>query len=572
MKNGLPSVLGAVLTLCAISASALAQQTAEQRQAAVLLNEIQIFEQVVGIAERACLSNVTRTDRAGVTLNLQALVNAVKSGVGIERRTEELRGASQQLSGEIAKIENDEIRRCMNQYVAPIFGLTLARYEKPEANVAWPDPIDFRFNFARHSSGDTARISDTLRINLLRTSRPPFARRITYQYDGTGSTYFQLDLPYPADDEIIKGTITPEINGDARLSTEPPSITELCLQRPAPFPKIKAEHDLFECDEGNACQPARMGTGWLSGCKEQSGAIRPTEPPNLLHRASYQLAQAGAGAAARRWIAPSLESISRGGTEGVGYTVFTIETPAFMQRGVLGVEFDVRVNGTRVEEDGLAPEVRPLPNDPEKRFVHAFALQSLNFQGAQGGCDMIEIGLKPLLPKGEKGSNRTAVLSYAALRDVEERKERLGDDATLTWRASYITPAREWRHIPIVHSYIYPVESAERRDVAARQAMAHKRWLDEQRLLYRDQQVVGVIRPPRTIQANGTAAFGLAIGLFQPTGQIRFTFSEGEAREISRFMIAQRGRPGATRIIAPEVYVFQAFGGSRTVPGVCAAG
>lgn len=164
---------------------------------------------------------------------------------------------------------------------------------------------------------------------------------------------------------------------------------------------------------------------------------------------------------------------------------------------------------------------------------------------------------------------RSVKLSYAALRDVEERRVPFAGDV-LTWRASYITPPREWRYYPIVHSYIYHVDDSDQATAAAATAETDRRWLDEQGFSYEGQRVLGVVRPPRTVQPDGTAAFGLAAGLLQPTGQIRFTFPEADARSISNFMIKQRERSDqASRVITAEQYVFQAIGGYRTVKGVC---
>lgn len=150
-----------------------------------------------------------------------------------------------------------------------------------------------------------------------------------------------------------------------------------------------------------------------------------------------------------------------------------------------------------------------------------------------------------------------------------QRRQSLGT-GQLTWLASYITPVRDWRHIAMVHSYTYAIADGPAGVArAAGLAAADKRWLDGAGLVYDGQPVVGVVRPPRTVQPNGTAAFGLGAGLVQPTGQVRFTFSEGDARKLAAFMIAQRAGPAARRVIAPERYIFQAVGGSRTAPGVC---
>ena len=158
-----------------------------------------------------------------------------------------------------------------------------------------------------------------------------------------------------------------------------------------------------------------------------------------------------------------------------------------------------------------------------------------------------------------------------ALRDVAERRQSLGAEQ-LTWLASYITPAREWRNIAEVHSYTYSTRAgAGAAQRAAGLAAADKGWIDAANLTYQGQRIVGVVRPPRTIQPNGAAAFGLGAGLVQPNGQVRFTFSDSDARKLAAFMIAQRTTPDARRVIAPAPYIFQAVGGARTAPGVCEA-
>jgi hypothetical protein len=569
-RSSLGALAFAFVALCVAASDLYAQAEkakAVQRQAADLSDAIKLFETAVGVAERACLSNLTQTERKAFSLDLGALVGSVKGRAGIENQTTALRGASDKLTGAVAKLENDDIRKCMNQYIAPIYGLVIAPYEKTDPNAAWPDPIDFRFNFARGLSKDSRKYSEYLVLNLQRTNRIPLTRRIINQYDPSGAPYFQYDISYPTTGEIIKGAITPESKGDARLSAEAPVITTVCLQRPSNLPRAKTDYDLFDCEEGKVCRPGRMTTGWLAGCGGTTGELGPNFSAPF-RPVAYQLLQTAATTETRRWIAPSLEALTQRKMEGVGYTVFTVETDAFRRLEVIGVELDIRVNGTPVEENGLPPAMRPIANDANRTFNYVFALQSLNFQGAQGGCDDVAIGLTPLLAGDRKGQRVGTHLSYAALRDVEPRKERLGQ-SSLIWRASYITPIREWRHIPIVHSYIYPVEDAARRAKATADAEADKKWLDEQRYAYDDRPVVGVLRPPRTIQRDGTAAFGLGVGLVQDNGQIRFTFPENEARQISAFLISRRAGRDADRVIAPEPYVFQAVGGARTVPGVC---
>ncbi|MEA2910783.1 MAG: hypothetical protein QOJ15_2864 [Bradyrhizobium sp.] len=526
------------------------------------------LRQLVDLAERICLSSHKKTDTVGISLTLAAIKQRLTSGVGLERQATELRGASEQLTGAVAQLENDQIRTCMNEKLAPAFAQVTTNFLTGDASVAWPEPIEFRFRFARVTSTDPKKYSENLRVALLRSSRSPVTRRITFQPDAAGP-YYQLDIPYPASSELIKGTIAPEIIATSTLSIEPTSLTPICLQRPSSFPQVKAEYDVFECIEGDLCRSAAFGTtGWLAICPKSGEAVPPVKPSRY---ADFLIARAQAATVERRWVVPSLETLSEQNAEGVGYTVFTLSTAAFRKSEALGVEIDVRVNGTRVEEDGLPPALRPVANDPSQPFRHSFALQSLDFQGLHGGCDEISVGLTPIYGGGRKGDPRTVTLSYAALRDVEERKVPFAGD-TLTWWASYITPAREWRYFPIVHSYIYAVNDPKQAASAAAKAEADRRWLDEQRFSYQGQRVLGVVRPPRTIQKDGTAAFGLTAGLLQPTGQIRFTFPQADARSMADFMVKQRRGGEADRVIEADKYIFQAVGGYRTVKGVCGTG
>jgi hypothetical protein len=569
-----PWIAVALIGSCAFQPAARAQSPVGEiakRQADERDRNLQTLTQLLELSERACLSSHTQAESAGISITLHAILSSVTSGVGIERQVKELRGASEQMTGAVAKLENDEIRKCLNEKLAPAFAQANSSLF-PESNpgATWPEPIDFRFNFTRNASRDPAKYSENLRINLLRSNRSPVTRRITNQFDPGGVPYYQVDISYPTNSELIKGQITPEIKATSSLSMEPASLTPICLQRPSSFPQVKAEYDMFDCTEGDGCKSAALGTGWLAPCPK-SGEVVPPAQVKPSRYAAFRLARAQAMAVERRWVVPSLETLAEQNTEGVGYTVFTLSTPAFRKSEALGVEVDVRVNGTRVEEDGLPPAMRPAANDPAQPFTHSFALQSLNFQGLHGGCDEIWVGLTPIYAGGRKGEAHAVTLSYAALRDVEERKVPFAGDI-LTWRASYITPPREWRYYPIVHSYIYAVDDPRQAAATASAAEADRRWLDEQHFSYKGQRVLGVVRPPRTIQPNGTAAFGLAAGLLQPTGQIRFTFPLDDARGFSDFMVKQRRGGDANRIIETDKYIFQAVGGYRTVRGVCGTG
>ena len=547
------------------AASDPVQATANSRAAADIATQAALMKAALDLAVSACLSNETSTEALALRQRFGRLTSGVQSTGDLEKKVQVLRGASRELPFELQGIENQKIRECMKTYTQPVLAVMVERYQAADNATAWPEPVNLRLRFQRTLSADPKHFTDQLLFYLPLARREPLNLRLSPQ-DPRGLVYYQYGVPYPAPGDVVRGTIVAETLDDASLSAAPPTRTQICFQRPARLPTRRAEHDVFECTEGADCKPGQDSTGWLQACP----AVQAEAPEARLWKAAWDDASASSGAASRvRWVAPSLAALAGRTHQGVGYTVFTIATDAFRTPDVVGVEFGVRVNGTPVEEAGLPAELRPLPNHPHEGFSHNFALQTLNFAGAHGGCDVVEVSLRPLLSSGRKGPARTTRLAYVALRDVAKRTQPMGS-GQLTWLASYITPQRDWRHIAMVHSYIYSTADGPAGVArAAGLAAADKRWLDGAGLAYKGQRVVGVVRPPRTVQPDGTAAFGLGAGLVQPTGQVRFTFSEGDARQLAAFMIAQRTSADARQVIAPERYIFQAVGGSRTAPGVC---
>ena len=562
----------------AISFGILAAATSGPSAAQSVTRQVYVDQQTVFMrtttdaAVRACLSQETTTETVSLRAQFDHLVSGVQSALGLQKKVEAIRGASREMPHALQRIENDTIRNCMKIYMQPALAAAAERYQAGDTGSVWPQPVDLRLRLLRTTSLDRRKFTDALYVNLRPPRRSPLDLRLVPQ-DPRGLAYYQYGVPYPAASDVVRGTIVAETREDARLSSAPPTLTQICLQRPPRFPQQRADYDIFDCTEGGACKPSRDTTGWLQACPTAHAKAAPAPMTPRLWRVAWQDEpdRPTTGPSGVRWVAPSLRSLAGRPHEGVGYTVFTVETDAFERDDVVGVEVGVRVNGTPVEEEGLPPELRPSPNDPTEAFSHSFALQTLNFTGAEGGCDVVELSLRPLLTNGEKGAARTARLSYVALRDVAERRQPLGA-GQLTWLASYITPAREWRNIAEVHSYIYSTRAgAGAAQRAAGLAAADKRWIDAANLTYQGQRVVGVVRPPRTIQSDGSAAFGLGAGLVQPNGQVRFTFSDPDARKLAAFMIAQRTSAEARRVIAPAPYIFQAVGGSRTAPGICEA-
>lgn len=550
--------------------SALPAPAQSEAQAAALANYERLLNTTIQVAERACLSNVSSEESKKLVVSWSAVLSRISSAASLQKKTQEIRGASLSLPAAAQKIENDSIRKCINAKITPIFAMADVVFQPAAGQTAWPDPIDFRFNFVRGPSRNSKAYTEFLRAEL-QTHAGPISERLVIQ-DPQGLPYFDLRLGYPISNETVSGTLVAERAPTATLTSTPPAITKVCFQRPSNLPTGQlAKFDLFKCMEGMTCEASDRATGWLKPCSASPAGKHAGLLPFPLTSvyAAEQDRTDDVHATLPYWSVPSVRALANGDPEGVGYTIFDLQTELFQHRGIAEVEVDIIVNGIPVREDGLTPDLRPTANRPGQPFVHRFALQTLDFEGARGGCDKIEVTLRPVSADGRRGAAQSVTLSYVALRDVAPRVEKLGD-GELKWSAAYITPKREWRNIPEVSSYSYSTHDPVAQRRVLDRAEADKTWLDSQKLLFQGQKVVGVLRPARTISPNGIAAYGLAAGLLQTNGQVRFTFSDGEARQLSTFMIAQRGKlPRASQVINGRPYIFQAIGGSHTASGAC---
>ena len=76
---------------------------------------MQRLGQLTELAERTCLSNTNDTASLTLRVRLEA-VKKVDATAGIEEQRKAARGAAEALSGELQKVENVEIRACMEPW------------------------------------------------------------------------------------------------------------------------------------------------------------------------------------------------------------------------------------------------------------------------------------------------------------------------------------------------------------------------------------------------------------------------------------------------------------------------
>ena len=423
-----------------------------------------------------------------------------------------------------------------------------------------PNPVQLRFNYKPVAEAKVS-LDDTLRVNLQTKRRIVDGERLAQQPGG----FYSYNTAYPAEDERILGTLIREIRASSLGAAPAPA--RFCLKRPTALEPSTDQHVHLDCDESNSCKLHFPSPKWLEPC--------PVEEIKT-SRAWSLLPLAHAADTARRWSVPSAKTLAvyKDQMRGVGYTLVSIETDALRDPALIGVEVDVRVNGVPVLEDGLAASLRPVPHDPSKPFRHSYALESLDFEGAQAGCEAIVLTLRPRLANGKTGEPLSATLPYVALRDAPGKSMPFGK-GTLSWSAKYVVPASEWSHEAFISSVIYSTSGGDAAAAKARErAVALKQDFDRLGLTHKGQPLVAVIRPPLTL-AGDKLAYGLTTGVVQPSGQVRFTFSPQDANAIGDALLAARkDNPKAQGVINREKYVYKVAGTRErretpTPSGVC---
>lgn len=85
--------------------------------------KIRQLGQIAELAERTCLSNTQNEQSATLKVSLQLISKQVQGDTGVSRKREALRGAANSLSETLKKIENDDIRKCMEPWSEKIRAL-----------------------------------------------------------------------------------------------------------------------------------------------------------------------------------------------------------------------------------------------------------------------------------------------------------------------------------------------------------------------------------------------------------------------------------------------------------------
>jgi hypothetical protein len=548
-KRWLPLVVGASLFLVMLIA---ALAVFISRDPATPDKDIAKLESLVGVISTACLSNVSTEEAARVGASLDSLVRNIKGEGSVSAYRKKRVGAGDAIPSELKQIENAEIRKCMDKYMPAI--LKTIGIEARGERI--PSPFQLRFGYDPPITNQVSP-DDRVRVDIQGGKYMLENERLIRQDGG----FFGIYTPFPEEKEDLRGSITWGLQKPTKEVGSAPA--SFCLRRPTVLPASQENHFHLDC-KGKGCAVHIPSSKWLDMCPGSGAAL---------------VGNAFAEEGGSQWSVPSAATLAsaaaRKQVKGVGYTRFDIETAAFRDPSVVGVEVAIHVNGVPIYEDALPPELRPVPNRPNEPFKYSFALETLDFQGIQAGCEAISLSFTPRLAgRDKKGTPSKATLAYVSLRDMKEETVRLGD-SSLTWSATYVIPSDEWSHQAFIKSEPYLESEGEQGMIGARQrAVKAKKKFDSLGLKFNDRPLVAVIRPPLETSAGGRLGYGLTAGVLQASGQVRFTFSFAEANSIADALIAARTTPEAENVIASKKYVYKAAGnparrGTPTPKGVC---
>jgi hypothetical protein len=232
--------------------------------------------------------------------------------------------------------------------------------------------------------------------------------------------------------------------------------------------------------------------------------------------------------------------------ERVGYTLFDV---SFKPQGIAEradkYYYALRVNGQPVYIGGLSPGVEKdaLQQGTENHI--RFGLENLNFTGQFEGYEKLHLVVYFL--------NGTTVVfrqdldrDYIALRDAAEIPPIQSEVGAFQWTGKYIVPNNENKYEILLASAVCgdPPEKN-----CADRAVYAKTQFDKAGMKFNGYPVVMVVRPP----LRKPPAYGLALGLVQPTSQVEFTFDVKAASQGCHWAASYIGKGQAGRLIRPDL-------------------
>jgi hypothetical protein len=253
----------------------------------------------------------------------------------------------------------------------------------------------------------------------------------------------------------------------------------------------------------------------------------------------------------RGWDVPTVQTLqSMTDRERVGYTLFDVSfTPEGKTAEADRYYFALRVNDQPIYIGGLSPGLTKEQLHQGVPNHISFGLENLNFTGEYDGYEKLALRvyfLKQDTVLYYQDLNR----EYIALRDAAPIAPLQTAAGTFQWTGKYIKPMNE-------NKYEILLSSADCGDPPQKQcvdrAVNAKRQFDKMGMKMDDKGVVMVVRPP----LRKPPAFGLALGVVQPTSQVQFTFNAAEAHQLCSWALGQTDQNRMRYLIKKDLRIYE---------------
>jgi hypothetical protein len=516
--------------------------------------ECQAYVEAVSTLEKTCLSGQSVEASAKLNGALDIFKKAASGDASVSAET--IRGARSDWDAAIGRAENHDIRDCLksvqDKLLACIDKCVAAKQSSLTPANIFPAELGMEIKLAASAAQDPSLMRDGIVLGVKSPPRLRPEKTLSLLPDG----FFYDDVSTPDVGGRIDAFIHRAVKEGHAVSADDSQLTRICLTR-SPKPPASAPPVVrLDCADGPECGKFdELDPGWMANC--DAGA--PAAAHAWLRRSGLEIPfiQSAAAQTAKIWEVPDIESLAkRRGELRDGYTAFAIDSTDLQAVMANGVSLHLRVNGVEVRVEGMPGEYLTRIFNPQKPFHLEFGLQNLDFAGSTAGCDQVTAELR--FSNGPTRVGKPVILerAYAALRDGEPLTVT-ADGHHFTWSAHYERPLAAVDYRVFVQSFLLDswdtVKDRDKVRNGVGELEAERRRVDHLHLVYQGMPVVAVMRPPLS-----RPSWGLALGLRQPTGQIRFTFAKDEARQFQSFLSAQRkpSNPEAMAALRADSYIY----------------
>jgi hypothetical protein len=422
----------------------------------------------------------------------------------------------------------------------------------PVVEAALPQDVDVEVHFTPHPLMQIARFPDR-RVQLLQDlpemrDAMPFKRMPTLA-DGR-LVFLRNGYTLPAAGQSFVGRLSRddidsaiELAGDSAQLINTPVCFGVGKAVIAPAAPLQ-----LDCKEGVGCTPEGDNGGLILPC-----GTRKARAANWLDLFPSAQAAPAAQAAddkakAGDWVVPATSSLRErlASPRAVGYSEIGLSGPPLQQASTANrVALDLSINGHRLWVNALPAWATAVPYDPARGLQLAFGLENLNAAGASNGAEQLRIRVIYLREHTPVFEDTLVIDNYIALRTLPAATVR-GQVLVAQWNAVY-HPAPADRYQLLAYG----------NQQGVRDTLRVKSLIDGAQLPGPAGQrgpIVGVVRPP----VRDGAAWGVALSVRQPSGQLRFSFDTDAAKALCSHVAAssefKRLRLGAplVRVIANE--------------------